>query len=83
MTDTRLDGLRVAILVADDFEQVEMTDPRTALDAAGARTVLVSPVEGQVHGMQHDNSRTPFPSSCRSTRPTPTTLTPCCCLAGP
>jgi protease I len=33
----KLDGKKVAILVADGFEQVEMTKPRAALDKAGAR----------------------------------------------
>jgi protease I len=46
--------MRVAILLGDYFEQVEMTEPRKALDAAGARTTLISPVEGQVHGVAHD-----------------------------
>jgi protease I len=51
-----LQGMNVAILVADGFEQVEMTEPRKALDHAGARTVLVSPAEGgQVKGWQHDH----------------------------
>jgi putative intracellular protease/amidase len=31
-----LKGKRIAILVADGFEQVEMTEPRRALDQAGA-----------------------------------------------
>jgi len=48
MATKTLDGLQVAILVTDGFEQVEMTEPRKALDAAGARTRLVSPKEGQV-----------------------------------
>jgi protease I len=49
-----LQGMNVAILVADGFEQVEMTDPRRALDHAGARTVLISPAEGgQVRGWDH------------------------------
>jgi protease I len=52
--------MRVAILVADDFEQVEMTEPRAALDGAGARTTLVSPVQGQVHGMKHDQQQDTF-----------------------
>ena len=52
--------MRVAILVADDFEQVEMTEPRKALAAAGARTILVSPVKGQVHGMKHDVKQDTF-----------------------
>ncbi len=49
-----LRGVRVAIIVHDDFEQVEMTEPRNALDAAGAQTVLISPVPNEVHGMKHD-----------------------------
>jgi protease I len=48
-----LSGKRVAILVADGFEQVELTDPRTALDAAGARTAIVSPARGTVQGWNH------------------------------
>ena len=38
-----LNSKRVAILVTDGFEQVEMTEPRKALEDAGARTDLVSP----------------------------------------
>jgi protease I len=48
MTSQTLNGLKVAILVTDGFEQVEMTEPRNALDAAGANTRLVSPKEGEV-----------------------------------
>jgi protease I len=48
MTSQTLNGLKVAILVTDGFEQVEMTEPRNALDAAGADTRLVSPKEGEV-----------------------------------
>ena len=48
MTSKTLDGLKVAILVTDGFEQVEMTEPRKALDEAGAETQLVSPKDGQV-----------------------------------
>ena len=44
---------KVAILVADGFEQVEMTEPRKALDNAGAQTMIVSPVEGEVQGWNH------------------------------
>ncbi|RFA30627.1 protease [Alkalilimnicola ehrlichii] len=47
-----LTGKRVAILVTDGFEQVEMTEPRQALDDAGAETILVSPKEGPVKGWQ-------------------------------
>jgi protease I len=44
----RLDGKRVAILVAKGFEEVELTEPRKALDAEGARTEIVSPEDGTV-----------------------------------
>src|SRR5579884_266557 len=49
-----LAGMRVAILVNNLFEQVEMTGPRKALEEAGAKTVLISPQSGQVQGMNHD-----------------------------
>lgn len=38
-----LEGLNVAILIADGFEEVEMVKPRRALDEAGAKTRIVSP----------------------------------------
>jgi len=48
-TDTsKIKGKRVAILVTDGFEQVEMTKPRKALDDAGAKTTLIAPKGGQV-----------------------------------
>ncbi len=49
----KLDGKKVAILVADGFEQVEMTKPREALDDAGAETKIVSLKSGQIQGMNH------------------------------
>jgi protease I len=39
----KLSGKRVAILVTDGFEQVELTDPRVALEDDGAETQIVSP----------------------------------------
>jgi protease I len=48
-----VNGKRVAILVADGFEQVELTGPRKALDDAGARTQIVSPADGKVEGWNH------------------------------
>ncbi len=53
-TPNRLDGMQVAILCESMFEQVEMTEPRKALDQAGARTVLISPQQGQIQGVNHD-----------------------------
>ncbi|MDB6022787.1 MAG: protease [Pedosphaera sp.] len=43
-----LRGKRIAILVENGFEQVEMTEPRKALDEAGAETDLISPVDKKV-----------------------------------
>src|SRR5262249_16604538 len=48
-----LNGKKVAILVADGFEQVEMTEPRKALDEAGAQTQIVSPAWDKVQAWKH------------------------------
>jgi protease I len=55
-----LKGKRVAILITDGFEQVEMTKPREALDDAGAETEIVSPVSGKVQGWNHDEKGDKF-----------------------
>ncbi len=51
--DKKLDGKKVAILVASGFEQVEMTKPRDALKEAGAEVSIVSPSSGKIQGMNH------------------------------
>ena len=43
-----LSGMKVAILIEDGFEEVEMTRPRKALDDAGAKTSIVSPKDKTV-----------------------------------
>lgn len=48
-----LKGKRVAILVADGFEQVELLQPKKALERAGASTHIISPAEGTVRGWNH------------------------------
>ncbi|MGE0518991.1 MAG: type 1 glutamine amidotransferase domain-containing protein [Candidatus Binatia bacterium] len=45
-----LNGLAVAILVTDGFEQVELLQPREALRNAGADTAVVSPQSERVRG---------------------------------
>jgi protease I len=45
MADKQLNGMRIAILVTDGFEQSELEKPREALDGAGAKTCVVSPVK--------------------------------------
>jgi protease I len=54
MQEKKLNGMRVAILVTDDFEQVELTEPKKALEQAGATPMIISPKPGQVQGMNHD-----------------------------
>src|SRR5438132_6949228 len=48
-----LTNKKVAILVAEGFEQKEMTEPRKALEEAGAETKIVSPAQGEVQGWNH------------------------------
>ena len=48
MAEQNLKGMKIAILVTDGFEQVELTEPRKALDKAGADTKVVSPREMRV-----------------------------------
>jgi protease I len=48
-----LKGKKVAILVADGFEEVELNEPRKALEDAGAKTAIVSPAAGKVKGWRY------------------------------
>ena len=48
-----LKGKRVAIVATDMFEQVELTEPRKALDEAGAKTELISIEPGKIQGFNH------------------------------
>ena len=58
--EKRLDGKKVAILVADGFEQIELTEPKKALEEAGATTQIVSPARGEVQGWNHDEKADRF-----------------------
>jgi protease I len=49
----RLDGMKVAILAAEGFEQAELLEPMKALKEAGAQTSVVSPAKGEVQGWKH------------------------------
>ena len=50
MARKKLTGKKVAILVEEGFEQVELIKPRKALERAGAQTQVVSPRESEVRG---------------------------------
>jgi protease I len=49
----QLSGKRVAALVTNGFEQVELIEPKKALEQAGARVDVVSPESGEVRGWNH------------------------------
>ena len=51
----KLSGKRIAILVDQGFEQVELAQPKDALEKAGAQTQIVSPREGKVKGWKTDD----------------------------
>jgi len=55
MATGKLNGKRVAILATDGVEQSELTEPRKALDDAGAHTTLISPKTGSIKAWQHGN----------------------------
>jgi protease I len=53
MAERTLDGIRVAVLATDGFEQIELEAPRTALENAGGKTTVIAPKEGTIYGMKH------------------------------
>jgi protease I len=55
-----LDGMRVAIIVTDAFEQAEMTEPRRALEEAGVESMIVAPHDGTVQGVRHEEKAEAF-----------------------
>ena len=54
MKSKNLEGMRVAILATDDFEEAELVEPRKALDNAGAKTTVLAPKAGKIQAMKHD-----------------------------
>jgi protease I len=46
----RLQGKKVAILATEGVEQVELLEPRKALEAEGAHTIVVSPAKDKFRG---------------------------------
>ncbi|KMQ80424.1 ThiJ/PfpI family protein [Candidatus Burkholderia pumila] len=48
-----LNGVKVAILAVDGFEQAELVEPQRALKAAGAQVHVISQKPGQIQGFKH------------------------------
>jgi len=58
----KLDGKTVAILVANEgIEQVELTEPRKALEDAGATVHLLAPEAGEAQAFDHLDKADTFP----------------------
>ena len=56
-----LNGKTIAILAADGFEQIELTEPLKALKDAGAKVEIVSPRTGEIQGFNHFDRGDAFP----------------------
>ncbi len=56
-----LDGKTVAILCGDGVELLELTEPRKALDDAGAKTVLIGPSSAPIKAWDMVNWSREFP----------------------
>ena len=67
----RLSGRKVAILATDGVEQIELEQPRRALDAAGATTHLIAPRGDSIQAMNHDEkgARLPVDRTLDAVRP--------------
>jgi protease I len=53
--NAKLKGKKVAILVAEGFEEAELTSPKEALEREGAQTKVVSPVEEKVRAWDEED----------------------------
>jgi deglycase len=56
-----LQGKKVAFLATDGVEQVEYTEPRKAIEHAGAEAYLVSLKAGEIQGFNHLDKADRFP----------------------
>ena len=74
-----LKGLKVAILVDNGFEQVELVEPRKALDQAGAETGLFRPEINASRAGNSLNGATSYQSMSPWTKPCRAISTRCCC----
>ncbi len=53
MAEKQLSGLKVAAILTDGVEQVELLEPKKALENAGAKVMVISPKSGQLQGFKH------------------------------
>src|ERR1700761_5615480 len=53
MAEKGLQGVRVAVLATNGYEEAELVEPKKALEEAGARVLVVAPKTGSIYGMKH------------------------------
>jgi protease I len=58
--DKPLMGMRIAILASDMVEEVELVEPRAALEAVGAETELIAPRGGEIISANHFDKSEPY-----------------------
>ncbi len=58
---------RVAILTENGFEEVELTSPKKAMEAAGMRVDIISPQKSKVKAWDHDHWSIELPVSVNIT----------------
>ena len=57
----KLKNKRIAILVADGFEEIELSSPKEALELAGAKTDIISPSKTKVRSKNGDEWSKDYP----------------------
>ena len=62
MAEKQLSGLKVAAICTDGVEQVELLEPRKALENAGAQVVVVAPKAGKIQGFKHHDKADQIPA---------------------
>jgi protease I len=56
------EGVRVAILVTDLFEESELVEPKKALEEAGASALVIAPKAGMIQAMKHADKTIQVPA---------------------
>src|SRR6185312_7739183 len=61
MAEKQLSGLKVAAITTDGVEQVELLEPKKALEDAGAEVLVIAPKAGKVQGFKHHDKADQIP----------------------
>lgn len=77
MKKDNLHGRRIAALVADGFEKVELTIPKKSLQSAGAKVDIVSLRHGSIRGVNLHEPASRMPVTKTIRKRTPPTTTDC------